>query len=88
MFKKVSYFIYIVLNQCGFEPIHLNKSNNNFTIEELNFKGDKIINSFLKINLKKFQNNNLEKKFSIFVDTTYKKILFQKIKRLRYLIIN
>ena len=83
MFKKSILFLFILffLNQCGFEPIHLNKSNNNFTIEELNFKGDKIINSFLKINLKKFKKNNLEKKFSIFVDTTYKKNTLSKDKK-------
>ena len=86
MIKKIL-FLFVTtffLLQCGFSPIHSSKSVNeiNFAIKEIELKGDRDINNFLKISLNKYkyENNNQNKVFNIQLNNEYKKNIFLKNK--------
>ena len=70
------------LLQCGFAPIHSQKSgyNNKISINTLDFKGDKIINKYLRINLSKYKNNISENKIDIKINSNYSKETISKDK--------
>ena len=70
---------------CGFTPIHSNKSNSNFSIENVKFEGDNKINNYLKAYLKKYQNSKYERKFTINVNTKYNKKILTKSKAAKIL---
>tara|TARA_B110000003_G_scaffold233389_1_gene236642 strand:+ start:206 stop:652 length:447 start_codon:yes stop_codon:yes gene_type:complete len=74
MFKNfaVSFILLLFTVNCGFTPIYSNK-NNNLSLEELNFKGDRTINSYLKSNLSRYKNKNSTKKIFLNIETIYKK---------------
>lgn len=77
MLKKITIFLTIIIltKSCGFEPIYSNKNNNNnnFSIEKIEFDGDRTLNNYLKINLIKFKNQESSKKYFINIETEYKK---------------
>ena len=66
------------LNNCGFTPIYLENDNVNFSIEQADFKGDRELNNFIKINLNKYKNNETDNKISIEVNSVYNKIIISK----------
>ena len=66
------------LNNCGFTPIYLENNNVNFSIEQADFKGDRELNNFIKINLNKYKNNETDNKISIEVNSVYNKIIISK----------
>ena len=84
MIKKILFLFLTTffLVQCGFSPIHSSKSVNeiNFAIKEIELKGDRDINNFLKISLNKYKNNNQNKVFNIQINNEYKKNIFLKNK--------
>ena len=69
-----------LLTHCGFTPVHLKKSNIDFSITNIKFNGDKTINRYLKSNLNNFVNNEHSKKFQIEINTTYEKNIISKDK--------
>jgi len=84
MIKKIL-FLFVTtffLLQCGFSPIHTSKSVNeiNFALKEIELKGDRDINNFLKISLNKYKNNTQNKVFNIQINNEYKKNIFLKNK--------
>lgn len=87
MIRKISLIIIIfnLLVHCGFTPIHSNKNNSNFSIENIKFEGDNKINSYLKAYLKKYQNSKYERKFTINVNTKYNKKILTKSKAAKIL---
>ena len=80
MIKKKNLLIFFILflTNCGFYPIYSQNNNVNFSIEEIKYKGDRDINNFLKINLNKYKNSNLEDKIFIDVESFYEKNIFNK----------
>ena len=68
----------IFLTNCGFTPIYLNNKNLNFSIEEVNYKGDRDLNNFLKTNLIQYKNKKSENKIYIEANSTYQKIILSK----------
>ena len=82
MYKKVIILLLFVnlLTHCGFTPVHLTKSNINFSITSIKLSGDKTINRYLKSNLNNFINNNHSKKFQIEINTKYEKNVISKDK--------
>ena len=66
------------LTNCGFTPIYLNNKNLNFSIEEVNCKGDRDLNNFLKTNLIQYKNKKSENKIYIEANSTYQKIILSK----------
>ena len=68
----------VILTGCGFTPMYSKKNNNNnFSIEEINFSGERELNNFLKIGLMRYQNSS-DKKFSIDVESEFSKIILTK----------
>jgi len=83
MYKKLILLIVVsgLLLQCGFTPLYSVKDRNvNFSLNELNFEGDKIINNYLKNNLAQFTYTEYEKEFNLKVITKYNKATIAKDK--------
>ena len=61
MVKKNIILISLILflTSCGFTPMYVKNNNVNFSIEQVNFIGDRELNNFIKTNLYKY--NNKEK---------------------------
>ena len=80
MIKKniIGIFLIIFLNSCGFTPIYLKKNDVQFSIEQVNYSGNRDLNNFLKINLDQYKNEKIDNKFSIDAKSTYKKIILSK----------
>ena len=66
------------LTQCGFSPIYLKNANINFSIENVNYKGDRDLNNFLKTNLDQYKNDKSDVKILIEAESEYKKIVLTK----------
>jgi len=82
MIKKFLILIisFNLISHCGFTPLYSNKSDVNFSITSIEFKGDKEINNYLKSNLNKFTNNESKKKYSIKINSDYSKNVLSKNK--------
>ena len=80
MIKKniITISLILFLNSCGFTPIYLNQNNIKFSIEQVNYSGDRDLNNFLKMNLDQYKNEKIDNKFSIDAKSTYKKIILSK----------
>ena len=80
MIKKFTIVIaLIILTGCGFTPMHSKKNNNNFSIEQINFSGERELNNFLKIGLTRYKSSS-DKKFFIDVESEFSKIILTKDK--------
>ena len=66
------------LTNCGFSPIYLTNDNVNFSIEQIEFAGDRDLNNFLKINLDRYKNQRKDNKISLDVETKYEKNILSK----------
>jgi hypothetical protein len=69
----------IILAGCGFTPMHSKKNNNNFSIELIDFSGERELNNFLKIGLKRYKNSS-DNKFFIDVESEFSKVILTKDK--------
>ena len=80
MLKKNIIIISLIffLTNCGFTPIYLGNDNVNFSIEQINFTGDRELNNFFKIHLKKYKNDETDKKFFIEAESRYEKVILSK----------
>ena len=80
MFKKniIILSLILFLNNCGFTPIYLKNNNVNFSIEEINFTGDRELNNFLKTNLNQYRNKEINNKIYIEANSKYNKIILSK----------
>jgi hypothetical protein len=80
MIKKNIIIVCLILflNSCGFTPIYLKKNDIKFSIEQVNYSGDRDLNNFLKINLDQYKNEKINNKISIDAKSTYKKIILSK----------
>ena len=80
MIKKFTIIIaLIILTGCGFTPMHSKKNSNNFSIEQINFSGERELNNFLKIGLSRYKSSN-DKKFFIDVESEFSKNIITKDK--------
>ena len=80
MIKKNIIIVCLILflNSCGFTPIYLKKNDIKFSIEQVNYSGDRDLNNFLKINLDQYKNKKIDNKIYIDAKSTYKKIILSK----------
>ena len=80
MIKKNISLIFIIffLTNCGFTPIYQNNTNINYSIEQVDYTGDRELNNFLKSNLNKYKNEKIDKKIFIEVNSIYKKNILTK----------
>ena len=66
------------LSNCGFSPIYTKNTDINYSIQQVNFEGDRELNNFLKTNLNQYKNNKIENKIYIEATSIYKKIILSK----------
>lgn len=80
MIKKNIIVISLIffLTNCGFSPIYIKNTNTNFSIENVNYQGDRELNNFLKINLNEYKNEKSNKKIFIEAKSGYEKIILTK----------
>ena len=80
MMKKQVVLISLIffLTHCGFSPIYVNNTNINFSIENVNYKGDRDLNNFLKTNLNQYKNDKSSRKILIEATSRYEKITLTK----------
>jgi len=80
MIKKNTIIISLIfiLTSCGFTPIYLNNNNINFSIEQVDYIGDKELNNFLKIQLNKYKKKNVDGKIFIEAESVYNKSVLSK----------
>jgi len=80
MIKKNIIIISLIffLTNCGFTPIYLKNTNINFSIEHVNYTGDRELNNFLKTNLNQLSNKKNDNKIYIEANSIYKKIILSK----------
>ena len=80
MIKKNILLISLIffLTNCGFTPIYLKNTNVNFSIEQVNYTGDRDLNNFLKTNLSQYKNEKSNNKIYIEANSIYEKIILSK----------
>ena len=80
MIKKIlTIFLSIfILSGCGYTPIYKNLDNVNFSIDILEFKGDRSINNKIKSKLANYTLKERERKFSISLNSEYRKNIVAK----------
>ena len=80
MIKKSISLIFLIffLTNCGFTPVYQNYTNINYSIEQVDYTGDRELNNFLKSNLNKYKNEKIDKKIFIEVNSSYKKNILTK----------
>ena len=76
--KIIFISLIFLLANCGFSPIYVKNTNNNFSIENVIYNGDRELNNFLKTNLNQYKNEEANKKVSIEAISKYKKIILTK----------
>ena len=76
--KIIFISLIFLLANCGFSPIYVKNTNNNFSIENVIYNGDRELNNFLKTNLNQYKNEEANKKVSIEVTSKYEKIILTK----------
>ena len=80
MIRKNIIFLSLIffLTNCGFTPVYLKNTNVNFSVEQVNYTGDRELNNFLKTNLNKLKNEKNDNKIYIETNSIYKKIVLSK----------
>ena len=80
MIRKNIIFLSLIffLTNCGFTPVYLKNTNVNFSVEQVNYTGDRELNNFLKTNLNKLKNEKNDNKIYIEANSIYKKIVLTK----------
>ena len=73
-------FLIFFLSSCGFSPIYLKNTNVNFSIEQVNYTGDRELNNFLKTNLDQYKNKKNNNKIYIEANSVYEKTILIKNK--------
>jgi len=68
----------LFLTNCGFTPLYLNNDKINFSIEQIEYTGDKDLNNFLKINLDRYKSEKSDNKIFLNVETKYEKNILSK----------
>jgi len=80
MLKKniIILFLIVFLSNCGFTPIYIKNNNTNFSIEKIDFTGDRELNNFLKSNLNQYKNKKVDNKIYIEAVSIYEKNILSK----------
>ena len=78
--KKNIIFISLIffLTHCGFSPVYVKNTKINFSIENINYKGDRDLNNFIKTNLDQYKDNKSDRKILIETVSKYEKVILTK----------
>jgi hypothetical protein len=66
------------LSSCGFTPIYQKNTKVNFSIEQIDYSGDRELNNFLKTNLDKYKNKKTNNKIYIETTSVFEKTILSK----------
>ena len=81
MQKKIfSFLIFLFLSSCGYNAVYSKKNSidYNFSIGNLNFNGDRVVNLKIKERLGNYMINKKDKDFALKISSTSKKIIAAK----------
>jgi hypothetical protein len=80
MIRKNVIFLSLIffLTNCGFTPVYLKNTDVNFSVEQVNYTGDRELNNFLKTNLSRYKNKNVSNKVFIDAQSKYDKVVLSK----------
>ncbi len=67
-----------ILSNCGYAPIYKNLDNVNYSIDIIEFSGDRSINNKIKSRLKNYTLDEKENKFAISFNSDYRKNIVAK----------
>ena len=78
--KKIIFLLLLLLSSCGYEAIYSKKNsiNYNFSISELNFVGDRVVNLKIKEKLNNYTQGKKDKDFILRISSTSEKIILAK----------
>ena len=78
--KKIILLLLLLLSSCGYESIHSKKNsvNYNFSVSELSFVGERIINLKIKEKLNNYTQSKKDKNFKLKISSTSEKIILAK----------
>ena len=78
--KKIIFLFLLLLSSCGYEAIHSKKNliKYNFTINSLNFNGDRDVNLKIKEKLNNYMLDKKSKSFGLKISSTSKKVITAK----------
>ena len=78
--KKIILLLLLLLSSCGYEAIHSKKNSINyiFSISELSFVGERIINLKIKEKLNNYTQSKEDKNFKLKISSTSEKIILAK----------
>ena len=78
--RKIILLFLFLLSSCGYEAIHSKKNSANyiFSISELSFVGEKIVNQKIKQKLNNYTQNKKDKDFILRISSTSEKIILAK----------
>ena len=66
------------LSNCGFTPVYQKNTKVNFSIEQIDYSGDRELNNFLKTNLDKYKNKKTNNKIYIETTSVFTKTILSK----------
>ena len=78
--KKIllNIFILLMLTNCGFSPIYMEKNSVNYHINISKIDGDTEINQFISNKIKKYSGQSYNKKYDININSEFSKISLAK----------
>ena len=78
--KQIILLLLLLLSSCGYEAIYSKKNsvNYNFSVSELNFVGDRVVNLRIKEKLKNYAQDKKEKDFILKISSTSEKVILSK----------
>ena len=78
--KKIIFLLLLLLSSCGYEAIYSKKNsvNYDFTVSDLSFVGDRVVNLKIKEKLNNYAQDKKEKDFILRISSTSEKIIMSK----------
>ena len=78
--KQIILLLLLLLSSCGYEAIYSkkNSANYDFTVSDLSFVGDRVVNLRIKEKLKNYAQDKKEKDFILKISSTSEKVILSK----------
>ena len=78
--KQIILLLLLLLSSCGYEAIYSkkNSANYDFTVSDLSFVGDRVVNLKIKEKLKNYAQDKKEKDFILKISSTSEKVILSK----------
>lgn len=78
--KQIILLLLLLLSSCGYEAIYSKKNSTNydFTVSDLSFVGDRVVNLKIKEKLKNYAQDKKEKDFILKISSTSEKVIISK----------